>query len=208
MIPQEGKRFYAQGDQKYLEWQVYWVRHDWAIKPSTSRCTSKRTIVLFKLECLSVKTANIKLTLWGYITIFYMWVFKWTFPTEPFTLDTTLTKVVSSWTLSKEACPLPRDGGNWSSSSITRRLQDSHYWTMFQPCATCSLQDMLLFASQMLLSQMCAYCDSLSCLHLLFLSQTLNSVSSLIATHEVLNLIHIYFLELPFPKTYFAAALQ
>ena len=168
----------------------------------------ERIIVLFKLESLSVKTANIKLTLWGYVTIFHMWVFKWAFPTEPFTLESTLTKVVSFWTLCKEVCSLPRDGGNWSYSSITRRLQDSHYWTMFQPCTTCRLQDVLLFPSQMVLSQVCAYCDSLSCLHLLFLSQTLISVSSLIATHEVLNLIHIYFLELPFLKTYFAAALQ
>lgn len=65
----------------------------------------------------------------------------------------------------------------------------------------------LFFPSQMVLSQVCAYCDSLSCLHLLFLSQTLISVSSLIATHEVLNLIHI-FLGTSLSKDIFAAALQ
>ena len=72
-----------------------------------------------------MKTANKKLTSWSYVTIYHMWVFKWTFATEQFTLDMTLTKVVSFWTLSKEVCPLPRDGGNWSYSSVTRSLQDT-----------------------------------------------------------------------------------
>ena len=51
-----------------------------------------------------MKTANKKLTSWSYVTIYHMWVFKWTFATEQFTLDMTLTKVVSFWTLSREVC--------------------------------------------------------------------------------------------------------
>lgn len=51
-----------------------------------------------------------------------------------------------------------------------------------QPYTTCLFQNVLLFLSQTILSQVCTYCDALSCLHLLFLSQTLISVSSLIAS--------------------------